>query len=1044
MLPWSMNRYYGFYTEGLELVKTITSIRLPLLKTGLTISNNIFLLNNNYVNPFVLNLNDNQWIQVENDFYEVRKQVNGSFKIISDKNLTGYDVSTFKNGDNRISYINNKNYVFNIEDFDKYLDEDGIERDMYADVYLIEIDGIYHILKKDSEGEYYIHSDYAITSNNSVLQYWKGGINSEFSVLKDVVNEDGSPLSYKIYRIKFSDIKDFDFDRINTSYSDFDYEKTEYYDTPEVKLHATEYRDNSVPKRIKTHNKGDDGQFKPMNISSEYSACDETFEIRSNRLTPIFHKNQSICKWGYDGSISHSDYPYKINNNFKCGGVWNRTVNTDLRVANIKEKTLDYFYRIGEFYERDKFPFFVEDLQDSINDKWENINGIWSYYINNIQQKFRGILFDIDVNNINEGEKYYIDLIDKIEIGQYYYISFEIGKINVINTDIIYGPDDSVFPSLLSSGDIPDISASSPQYEYKKESMVGISISDTFRFSITFNNVVPMVGAIFIKNLKITKLSNKYYLNQSTNIQLGALINYDKENILNRFNLELYINSNFDYFDFFFRNNMIYEDGGKLLEKPYLKYSIFGGGDEELPSTTLFKGIEYNLYGIEDMVLNNKVGTEQTIRNINTIGGAKYNGYKFSVILGENYNYYKFNKDSDGSYSIFNTNPTLITNESLFGSNLLLNPLQSGIHIFINDKYKNVLIIINKNIPFNLEWGNLNNFDEFGETFGLYNGKTRNGLNFLPISINGVKEYNSNTLTAFNYIQSLNNLNSITVYDTHINYYMIDEEGNFAKTEMVRFNDTEGNDRFRDLPNWDKKYPPFNIEAVTPNPISLKKDSYNITALRGPDTNIYDKYLVYSDRRPIKESYIDQPLARRIEKNEVDKTKNAIFHGELISNTNTINRFLGYYEPIFKDLNIFKPTYYWVDDDSIGSIKGNYSFNDTLEQFGVIDEIMYSKVNEDSNYLKLRNNDIDRSYYPMVDEIGVSQTDRFVFMSPWDRNFYLKTLNEQTFLQDYVQTPLAVVEVPTLVQILSSTILNGFDEPSTTYSHNMNIYGWDI
>ncbi|MFW6226296.1 MAG: hypothetical protein ACOC3V_05005, partial [bacterium] len=352
------------------------------------------------------------------------------------------------------------------------------------------------------------------------------------------------------------------------------------------------------------------------------------------------------------------------------------------------------------------------------------------------------------------------------------------------------------------------------------------------------------------------------------------------------------------------------------------------------------------------------------------------------------------------------------------------------------------LVIINKNIPFNIEWGNLNNFDKFGETYGLYNGKTLDGFNFIPISVSDVNEYNPNSLTAFNYIQSLNNLNTRTVYDTYINYYMIDKDGNFAKTEMVRFNDTEGNNRFRDLPNWDKKYPPFYIESVTASPISLKKDSYNITPLKGPETNIYDKYLVYSDRRPIKESYIDQPLARIIEKNEVDKTKNAIFHGESISNTNTINRFLGYYEPIFKDLNIFKPTYYWVDGDDTGSIKGNYSFNTTLEQFGVIDEVMHSKVNEDNNYLKLRNNDIDRSYYPMVDEVGVSQTDRFVFLSPWDRKFYLKTLNEQTFLQDYVQTPLAVVTTPTFAQILSSTIINGFDETTTTFSNGINLYGW--
>jgi hypothetical protein len=52
---------------------------------------------------------------------------------------------------------------------------------------------------------------------------------------------------YNIYRVKLTDIKDFDFDRIHTHYSDFDYEKSEYVDTAEVKLYANEYRDSSIP-----------------------------------------------------------------------------------------------------------------------------------------------------------------------------------------------------------------------------------------------------------------------------------------------------------------------------------------------------------------------------------------------------------------------------------------------------------------------------------------------------------------------------------------------------------------------------------------------------------------------------------------------------------------------------------------------------------------------------------------------------------------------------------------------------------------------------
>jgi GH24 family phage-related lysozyme (muramidase) len=368
MRDWSMNRYFGFYADDLELIKTITSYELKQLKSDLIIKNNIFLnLSSGYTNPYILNYTDDNWIQVDNDYYLVKLQSNGSFKIISDKNLTGYDVNTFNKNISDIININDKNYITNISNIDNYIKANGDEDDMYADIYLIDIDGMYHILKKDEEGKYYIQSDYAIISNKEILKYWKGGINSKYSKVKEISNDDGSPLTYNIYRVRLLDIKDFDFDRINTHYADFDYEKSTYYETNEQKLHSIEYRDNSIPYRFKSHDKGEDGQYKLINVSSEYTATDETFEIRSSTISPIFEKNQSICKWSYDGSISHSDYPYKLNNSIRCGGVNNRTTNVDYKIANYKEKTLDYFYRIGEFYGKDVVDFITGFTSD-----WEN------------------------------------------------------------------------------------------------------------------------------------------------------------------------------------------------------------------------------------------------------------------------------------------------------------------------------------------------------------------------------------------------------------------------------------------------------------------------------------------------------------------------------------------------------------------------------------------------------------------------------------------------------------------------------------------------
>jgi hypothetical protein len=188
------------------------------------------------------------------------------------------------------------------------------------------------------------------------------------------------------------------------------------------------------------------------------------------------------------------------------------------------------------------------------------------------------------------------------------------------------------------------------------------------------------------------------------------------------------------------------------------------------------------------------------------------------------------------------------------------------------------------------------------------------------------------------------------------------------------------------------------------------------------------------------ESYIDQPLSRQINKYEVDQTKNIITHGETVSNTNIINRYIGYYEPIFKNLSIFNPTYFYATGDTYDSVVGNYVFGDELNQFGTIEEMMYSKVNEYDNFLKLKNSYTERSYYPMVDEIGLSQTDRFIFLSSWDKNFYIKTLNEQTLLQDYVAIPTQIISSPTYAEIISSTM----SKSGIPISNGIKLYGDDL
>jgi hypothetical protein len=65
-------------------------------------------------------------------------------------------------------------------------------------------------------------------------------------------------------------------------------------------------------------------------------------------------------------------------------------------------------------------------------------------------------------------------------------------------------------------------------------------------------------------------------------------------------------------------------------------------------------------------------------------------------------------------------------------------------------------------------------------------------------------------------------------------------------------------------------------------------------------------------------------------------------------------KFSGYYNPIFKNINLFN-----VD-------KFNYKFDTSLVNFGVVTETIISKINTEGSFLKSRNNPIEP--LPRIDE----------------------------------------------------------------------------
>jgi hypothetical protein len=83
--------------------------------------------------------------------------------------------------------------------------------------------------------------------------------------------------------------------------------------------------------------------------------------------------------------------------------------------------------------------------------------------------------------------------------------------------------------------------------------------------------------------------------------------------------------------------------------------------------------------------------------------------------------------------------------------------------------------------------------------------------------------------------------------------------------------------------------------------------------------------------------------------------------------------------PIFYDIDIFS------------RMGGNYIFDTTLTNFGLMLERKIRKVNRFGSILKSKNADIP-SIFPMVDEYGYTTIDFFIFKSTWDLEYHIETV----------------------------------------------------
>jgi hypothetical protein len=213
-----------------------------------------------------------------------------------------------------------------------------------ADIWLINIDGLYHSLIQSGTNSISVNSDYSFQFNENSYTY---KVNNVEKTINTIVDFNNPPTIFNIYKAKLTDIKDFDDRLIDTEYSKYEYEKlTDLTNTDETKMYFEDLTSKTDPRDL------DDFVYKnevvKIPVSSEYTANYETFKVddTTGNLSEIWRKNPVYCRFGFQNSISGNDMPYLLNNSLIFED-YNRTVNvSDIHPRRI-ERNLDYFYTIN-------------------------------------------------------------------------------------------------------------------------------------------------------------------------------------------------------------------------------------------------------------------------------------------------------------------------------------------------------------------------------------------------------------------------------------------------------------------------------------------------------------------------------------------------------------------------------------------------------------------------------------------------------------------------------------------------------------------------
>ena len=378
-------------------------------------------------------------------------------------------------------------------------------------------------------------------------------------------------------------------------------------------------------------------------------------------------------------------------------------------------------------------------------------------------------------------------------------------------------------------------------------------------------------------------------------------------------------------------------------------------------------------YGLNSLVVHNEIVYVSSSVTAPLVGDEP----GFSNLWNKKYSLVP---DTDFVYDKIN-NPIIQMNDVYYmcKANLSSSTLDNGIVVYVNKKWKNILV--NVNISDNT-MPNLRNSDRDSIYQELFK-----------------------KLTAVNFSNCINDISNKYGFTDYISYVIINEDNTITKHNFKN-----------NLSNLSCL-----LKVEEPEEFRVKINSIKVVPIENPKKLQSTRRLVNGNIRTLSQLnwYNDLPYAADIQKISITRKIIANLHGVKNYSTNILYRHNGYYMPTFYDIQLF--------DKQLNGISENTKFDTSLTEFAIMKERKVSKINRKGSVLKLRNEQDLTSVYPMLDEFGYSTRDFFIFSSTWDFQYHWETITQNT-------KPRFNIDFPSI----QSSIRENFGQPEDVKKSNEN------